>query len=512
MTVFDGLSDTESRSYSRREVLIGAVAVGALAVAGYRPPRVLARATVEPDYVIGVVPQTIEFGHRTADTWTYGSLPGPEIRVPQGQRVRIMVENHLRDADTTVHWHGIRLANAMDGVPGLTQQAIHPGGSFLYDFVPPDAGTFFFHPHVGVQLDRGLYGALIVEPEQETLAYDREVTLFLDDWLDGLAGTPNQTLASLKQGMSGMGMNMGGMGTMDMTGDPVPGSFVSITRRRSRWGSLPALANLMNQGQVDVGDVTYPLYLINGRPPEDPFPVRVKQKERLRMRLINAASDTIFALSVEGHPLTAVAADGGLIAPVKTDAVVLAPGERLDVILHATNPGAHRIVATALGKKAQAVAVLRYLDAPRSTTASLAAPAANPQRVVSYSDMHALESAPVLSNPRQFTLPLGGNMSTYRWSIGGQVFPDADPIRLSQGEPARFVIDNKTMMPHPMHLHGYSFRPTGRADAPLKDTITITPMQQTAIDFVADNPGKWAYHCHNIYHAISGMMRVVEVA
>ena len=134
-------------------------------------------------------PETIELGGRTASTWTYGAgVPGPELRVKQGERVRIRVENGLPE-DTTVHWHGVRVANDIDGVPDMPLPPIKPGESFTYDFVPPDAGTYWFHPHVGMQLDRGLYGALVVEARDETLDYDREAVLVLDDWLDGLGRT-----------------------------------------------------------------------------------------------------------------------------------------------------------------------------------------------------------------------------------------------------------------------------------------------------------------------------------
>ena len=137
--------------------------------------------------------------------------------------MRVSVENGLPE-ETTVHWHGLRVENAMDGVPDMPVKPIAPGETFLYDFVPPDAGTYWFHPHVGMQLDRGLYGALIVEPRQESLSYDAEATLVLDDWIDGIAGTPDAALDRLlaegmqMPGMSGMdgmdmeGMDMGGMG------------------------------------------------------------------------------------------------------------------------------------------------------------------------------------------------------------------------------------------------------------------------------------------------------------
>src|SRR5262249_52986481 len=162
-------------------------------------------------------PEPMERGPRTVETWTYGAgVPGPELRLKQGEPVRVRVENGLPE-ETTVHWHGIRVANAVDGVPDMPLPPIKPGESFTYAFTPPDAGTYWFHPHVGMQLDPGLYGALVVEPRNEPLDYDREATLVLDDWLDGVAGTPDAELRTLlAHGMQMPGMDMSAGGHMDM--------------------------------------------------------------------------------------------------------------------------------------------------------------------------------------------------------------------------------------------------------------------------------------------------------
>jgi FtsP/CotA-like multicopper oxidase with cupredoxin domain len=252
---------------------------------------------------------------------------------------------------------------------------------------------------------------------------------------------------------------------------------------------------------------------VNGRPPEDPFPVRVRRGERLRLRVINAASDTIFSLAVGGHRLTVVAADGHRVAPAESDALVLGMGERFDVLLDADNPGAHRIVASALGKGGRAVATLRYVEAPRSSMPSAAVPVATRVRTVSYADLRAAEPSPLPELPRELPLELGMDMSQpYSWTINGQAFPEAEPIALSRDEPVRLIFANSTMMAHPMHLHGFVFRPAGAGpEAPFKDTITVSSMATTAVDFLADAPGGWMLHCHNTYHALAGMMRVVDV-
>ena len=528
-----------ARTFTRREFLIGgAGAVGVLAVGGWGASRLFDDSgSGTADFELRPQQETIDLAGRTARTWTYGEgIPGPELRVKQGERVRIRVENGLPE-ETTVHWHGVRLENDMDGVPDMPLKPIQPGAAFTYDFVPPDAGTYWFHPHVGMQLDRGLYGALIVEGRDETLAYDREAVLVLDDWLDGTAGrTPDAELKKLlahgmqmpgmnmsgdMTGMDMSGMDMGfgmGLGSMDVSalGDgslAVPGRFVALAGDEPVSGTLPALGNFLDSKQLDAGDVRFPLYLINGKPPGDPFAVDVKKGERVRLRVINAAADTLFSVSVDDHPLTLVASDGQAVAPVKGDAVFLGMGERADVLLEAAKPGAYRIVALPLGKTGRAVATLRYADAPRSSLPSALAPVKQPARMLAYEDMRDATGVQPMQPSRTIRLDLAMDKSKpYRWTMGGQSYPHADMIELEQNEAVRFVIKNTTMMAHPMHIHGHFFRDvTAHPNGPLKDTVVLPPQRVAKLDLLADNPGEWMFHCHNLYHQSAGMMRVVAI-
>lgn len=505
-------SATPGRSggLTRRALLArGAGAAGVLALGAYGVSRGASRPAAA-DIVLRPARTTLELGSRRVETLAYGSkLPGPELRLKQGQPVRIRVENALPDEDTSVHWHGIALNNEADGVPGMTQDPIAPGSSYVYEFTPPDAGTFLYHSHVGLQLDQGLYGPLIVEPRRDELTYDREAVLMLDDWLDGLNGSPGDQLRRLRS-MGAMGHG-GGMG-MSPPRPAVGERHVSLARRPAAPGSLAALANELKGGRGDPGDVRYPLYLINGRPPEDPPTVSVKRGERLRLRLINAAADTIFSFVVEGHALTVTHADGQPVEPVETDALVIGMGERYDVILEARGRGVQRIVATPLGKPGRASAALRYADARSGAAPPSAGAPAAARRTVSYTDLRAPDAPPPPGQPRVVRLDLGMAMARYGWTIGGQEFSEADPVELGRGDPVRFLMRNATMMPHPMHLHGHFFRPV-RPDGrgPLKDTIVLPAMSEAGLDWVPDNPGTWAFHCHNVYHQEAGMMRSVEV-
>ncbi|MBI2709302.1 MAG: multicopper oxidase family protein [Actinobacteria bacterium] len=555
--------DLLGRSFSRRRLITsGAAGAGLLLLpsCGESAGGPTFAGRPRADIVLKAQRATIDLAGRTAATWTYdGRLPGREIRLRQGRKVRIRLDNDLPEA-TTIHWHGIRLANAMDGVPGLTQSAVRPGDSFLYEFTPPDAGTYVFHPHVGVQFDRGLYGPLIVEARDEPLRYDDEAVLVLDDWLDGLAGTPIGRLAELrrkgmamaggmagddKSGTSGMGgMDMGGsstttttttkpgtgMGGMEMGGTgPGAGSgamtmnglamrgadrgHTTLAGAAPPAGHLAGLANDMEANRVDVGDVAYPLHLVNGQPAKDPFVKRVKKGDRVRMRLINIAGDTIYCFFVEGHELTVTHADGQPVEPVTTDALLVGMGERYDVLIDAKAGGSSRILAFPVGKRdGAAVGVLRYADARGS--ADLRAPVTMPRRIASYSDLRDAEAFDAPAAPSLRRADLAMDMSKrYGWTIGGKAGLGAPAITAAKGEAVRLAMRNMSNMPHPMHLHGHFFRPVleGRL-GPRKDTILVPPMTEVAVDLVADNPGKWAFHCHNAYHADAGMERTFQVA
>jgi len=431
-------------------------------------------------------PTTIRLGGRTVKTWAFnGSVPGPLIQLRAGDVLRARVENRL-PAPLTVHWHGISLRNDMDGVPGLTQKAIKPGGTFVYEFTVPDPGTFFYHSHVGTQLDRGLYGPLIVQPSTQSAAPQQEITLLLDDWVDGTGRTPDQVYAKLRAGKAGMA--------------PMPGMDM---------GNGMSKPSMQHPLGADTTDVTYPLYLINGRPPTDPAVYTVKPGDRIRIRLVNAASDTPFRVALGGSRLTVVAADGYPVKPVTVDTLLLAMGERYDVLVTVPRSGVFPLVAAVEGKaQKEALAVLRAGAGP------LPSPQIRPTqltgRLLRYADLHATaaDALPAGKPDRTYTVALTGNMRSYRWdakptTTGGVTLP------VRTGQRIRLVLDNRTMMWHPIHLHGHTFQvDTGSAPGPRKDTVIVPPMGRVSIDVIADNPGQWMLHCHNIYHAEAGMLTV----
>ena len=431
-------------------------------------------------------PVTLDLGGPTVRTWAYGeTLPGPLLRATAGDRLRVVVDNALPDS-TSVHWHGVALRNDMDGVPGITQKPINAQSRFMYDFTAPDPGTYFYHPHSGVQLDRGLYGVLVVDDPRERGDYDAEWVVVLDDWVDGTGQTPDDVLAGLRQGGSGMG----GMGSMDH------GSMGGMGMGGMGEGSQSPLLG-------GAGDVVYPHYLINGRVPGAPVTLLGKPGQRVRIRLVNAGSDTAFRVALGGHRLTVTHSDGFPVTPSVTDALLIGMGERYDVLV-TLDDGVFPLVASAEGKTGQGLAVVRT-GAGSAPSPDAKLPELD-RSVRLGSDLRAAPDARLRNKAvdRTHDLLLGGSMADYRWTINGKTFDDAEPLEVRQGERVRLRLRNMTMMFHPMHVHGHTFglRDTGVR----KDTVIVRPMEAVDVDLDADNPGQWATHCHNIYHAEAGMM------
>jgi FtsP/CotA-like multicopper oxidase with cupredoxin domain len=420
--------------------------------------------------------------------------------VTEGTRISVRLDNRL-DVDSSIHWHGLpqRGSNAMDGVPGVTQRGVGPGGTFLYEFVAEPAGTFFFHSHFGLQIEHGLYASLIIEPRRELLAYDREYVIVLDDWP---ADSPERMLANLRAGrppIPGMNAPMAGM-----TAGPPSGGVVAAPGGTSNVAEVVA----------EVGpDVAYKTFLLNGRPPSDAPTLPVRRGDRVRLRLVNAGAATPFRVTLAGHRMVVTHADGASVRPVTVDALEIAMGERYDVLIAADNPGTWALDARSADEPDRsASAVVRYAGvAPNGVTRSNT-PDRGREVLLRYADLVSEAVAPWSNRPdRMLELPLRGQMVPYAWSIGGLPSP-APPLGVRAGELVQVRMRNESPMRHPMHLHGHSFRlrsANGR-DTVLKDTASVEPGATLEFQFRADNPGAWLFHCHHAYHQEVGMMRVLH--
>jgi FtsP/CotA-like multicopper oxidase with cupredoxin domain len=433
----------------------------------------------------------IDLGGTQADTLAYGdSVPGPLIRASVGDDLAITVKNRLNH-QTSVHWHGIALRNDMDGAAPATPD-IEAGSDFVYRFSVPHPGTYWAHPHAnGLDADTGLYLPLIVDDPAEPGEYDAEWIVVLDDWTDGIGSTPQQIYDTLRgsmmPGMGGMpGMGMGGLSGMGGAG----GSYLL---------------------GGDGGDVDYPYYLINGRIPAAPTMFSAKPGQRVRMRIINAGSDTAFRVALAGHRMTVTHTDGFPVEPVEVDAVLLGMGERCDVTVTAGD-GVFPLVALAEGKDAVARALLST-GAGAAPDAAYRPPELNRRvgTVDTFTAAPAVDLGPAKPDAT-IAVELSGAMMTYDWTIDGRAFADARPLTIKQDQRATLTFTNMSMMWHPMHLHGHTFQviKPGGSRGPRKDTVIVPPMQRLTVGLVADNPGVWMLHCHNAYHMEAGMMTSLE--
>jgi FtsP/CotA-like multicopper oxidase with cupredoxin domain len=458
---------------SRRALMRSA---GAAALGSVVPLR---RSFAEPDikeYRLAAKTATVNLtgdGHPDTAVWAYdGTVPGPELRVRQGDPVRIVVSNGLGE-DTTVHWHGIRLPNAMDGVPGLTQPPIRPGERFTYEFTPPDAGTFWYHPHADTlqQMGRGLAGALIVE-EREPVVVDRELLWFIEDW------------------------------RLDDQGRIAPG-----------------FGNRMEAGMSGrIGNTV----TVNGRVPDS---VSVRAGERLRLRLVNAALARIVALRFGGHQPVVVAYDGQPCDPhpLENGRLMLGPAMRADLIIDMGGAPARRY---AVIDDFYRDLTYKLLDLAYEPGELIRAPPDAPKlpaNPLPEPDLTAAERHEItLQGGMMGGMGMMGALHGATWAMNGMSMsgdgqPDMPPlVALKRGQSCVLALRNETAWWHPMHLHGHSFRVISRNGAPItrrewRDTVLVPPRETADIAFVADNPGDWMFHCHVTDHQETGMMATIRI-
>ncbi|WP_033327486.1 multicopper oxidase family protein [Streptomyces yerevanensis] len=470
-------------------------------------------------------PATIDLGGGVmAKTWAFdGRAPGKEIRLSVGDTLVAELSNQLPNKTTTsIHWHGIAMRNDMDGVPPTTQTAVRVGSTFTYRFITDAPGTYFFHPHVGVQLDRGLYAPLIVEDPREPLSYDDEWVVLLDDWVDGVTGTPDEVFAEVGQGMGGMDMGTGesssssssgmeghdmhDMGGMEMGDSASPSASASSDSdgMSMKFMLMGAESDLLGG---DAGDVKYPHHLINGRVAADPDVYTGKPGKKVRLRIINAGGDTAYRVALGGHKLTITHTDGFPVQHQEVDALLVGMGERYDVLV-TLGDGVFPLVAEAEGKNANGFALVR------TGSGSAPKPTVRPKEldgmIMTAAQLRADDDVRLKSAKSDVThqLKLTGGMDKYDWAINGKPFdmdsPEANPIMIEEGQRVRLDFVNDTDMWHPMHLHGHTYQ-IG-ASGPRKDTAIVLPKKKLSVFFDADNPGQWMLHCHNAYHGEAGMM------
>jgi FtsP/CotA-like multicopper oxidase with cupredoxin domain len=407
-----------------------------------------------------------------SDLWTYGgTTPGPEIRVRKGERARVRLINALEEP-TTIHWHGIRIDNAMDGVPDLTQSAVEPGQSFEYDFVAPDSGTYWYHAHNKSwdQVARGLYGPLIVEEAAPAFDRDHDLTLVLDDWRLAQDGS----------------LDLDSLGAM------------------MDWSHAGRLGNWLT-----VNGESRPSY-------------EMKAGEAYRLRLINAANARVLVIDPSAFGASVIALDGQTLVepdPGRAGPLAIAPAQRVDLLVRPASSFEVEEISTG-----EPFGFLSF-DVTGDTGAVEDAPIAA-MNTLSEPDMAKARSV-ALHMTGGAMGGMGGMMHRGRpldretmmqtgqvWAFNGVANLSEEPLfNAVRGETIIVEAVNDTAFAHGIHLHGHHFRVLDGMDAGRwRDTFLVAPDERVRIAFVADNPGKWLLHCHMLEHAAAGMNTWFAVA
>lgn len=603
--------------WTRRRFVQGLAAGGALAGLGrWDGPAWARQGRIEPaelrgtslDLTIGETPVNITGAPRVAQTIN-GSLPGPLLRLREGDTVTLRVRNTL-DEDASIHWHGLILPANMDGVPGVSFHGIHPGETYTYTFPLKQHGTYWYHSHSGFQEQLGVYAPMVIEPkEPEKIAADREHVILLSDWTDE---DPERVFRKLKKESDYY--NFRQRTVVDLARDVRKDGWKATLADRRMWAG-------MRMSAADLADVTGSTYtyLMNGQPPAANWTGLFTPGERVRLRFINGSAMTYFDIRIPGVTLTVVAADGQPVTPVEVDEFRIAVAETYDVIAEPTGAEAFTIFAQALDRTGFAAGTLAVRAGLRASVPSLdprpvltmgdmghsgghgaqgaqgaqgargaqgavdphaghtmpepppadphaghvtpaqpppdphagpdmsamapivehpasergnplvdmqaASPTAklddpgiglrgNGRRVLTYGQLRSTFQDPDGREPsRTIELHLTGHMERFAWSFDGIKFSSAEPIRLVYGERVRIVLVNDTMMTHPVHLHGMWSDLEDDAGRFLvrKHTIDMPPGTRRSYRVTADALGRWAYHCHLLFHMEAGMMREVRV-
>jgi FtsP/CotA-like multicopper oxidase with cupredoxin domain len=556
---------------SRRRLLVGAGAASAFAalpawaqghathkMRGGAPIRVGFDAVSGSviDLSVGHGPRVVQ-GRKGHGIAVNGSVPGPLVRLKEGQNVRLKVTNNLAE-DTSIHWHGLLLPFHMDGVPGISFPGIKPGQTFVYDFPIRQSGTYWYHSHSGLQEQQGHYGPLIIDPAgDEPVAYDREFILLLSEFTPH---HPHFIMDRLRKGE----------GYFNYQQTSWSDEYPLTAEDRRMWAE-------MRMPATDIADVTGSTYtyLANGRGPKEGLEYLFTPGERVRLRIINGAAQTFFNLRIPGLSMTVIAADGQNVKPVEVDEFQIGTAETYDVIIE-PRAEAYTIIAESMDRSGMALATLasrpgarapippprkpplldmgdmgmnhgdgggHSMDGMKMRDTLLLPPDVKvgpgidmvsmapvdklgdpglglrdvDHRVLNYRMLSALEPNRDTRTPsRLMELHLTGNMERYMWSFDGEMYSAVSdvPIRFAWNERVRVKLINNTMMAHPIHLHGMFFELVNGEDPahqPRKNIAIVQPGASAQFDLTANEPGDWAFHCHLLYHMHGGMMQTVTV-
>jgi FtsP/CotA-like multicopper oxidase with cupredoxin domain len=490
-----------------------------------------------------------------------GQVAGPTLRWKEGEPVTVNVTNRLAE-ETSIHWHGILLPVAMDGVPMVNFAGIRPGETFTYRFTVRQAGTYWYHSHSAGQEQEGMYAPIVIEPAAgERYKVDRDHVVMLSDSHPLPAATILRKLKQEPGYFNDRRRTLPGL-VRELSAAATPEERQAIIRDRLDWGE-------MRMDPTDLADVTGYTFLVNGRGPADNWTGLFRPGEKVRLRFINGAAMTMFDVRVPGLKLTVVQADGQDVRPVEVDTFRFGPGETYDVIVEPREARAYTIQGVSIDRRGAARATLAPRPGLAGPMPSLTAPAlltmadmghgmAGPdhskmdhaamdhskmdhgsmdhaamghdmsglvlvppplaapgERVLGYGDLRRLDRRYRLAEPtRTLEVRLTGNMEKFIWSFDDRKYADAAPMIFTQGETVRLVLRNETMMNHPIHLHGlWMDLDNGAGDErPRMHTVIVPPGRTVSVTVTMSEPGRWPFHCHFLFHMATGMFREFVVA
>ncbi|WP_228284712.1 copper resistance system multicopper oxidase [Psychrobacter sp. bablab_jr012] len=492
-------------------------------------------------------------GKSSIATLINDSLPAPTLKMQEGETVTIRVHNQM-DESTSIHWHGLLVPFEMDGVPGISFDGIPANTTFTYTFKLMQSGTYWYHSHSGLQEQTGMRGAIVIEPkgrERHPVAEDH--VILLSDWTHR---DPHNLLKLLKQRADFDNYHLPDF--KKLLSDIAATDLEAAYDKRKMWNQM----RMMPTDFTDLSGETTFTYLMNGKTTAANWTQLVKAGQPVKLRFINGSAQTIFDVRIPGLKMTVVSTDGNDVAPVDVDDFRIGVAETYDVIVTPTKE-AHTIfaqnidrsgyVATTLATKKGARAAIPAMDSIEWLTMAdmmgamgdkgykarhakteydfksdmrvdnprinLDDPGINlrniDRKVLTYDQLRSVDEQ-VLAEQRKPTreieIHLTGNMERYIWALDGVMFKDATPVNIKPNERVRITLVNDTMMNHPMHLHGMwsDLRtPSGNFQV-RKHTIVVQPAQKISFD-VTGEAGRWAWHCHLLYHMEAGMFREVAV-
>jgi FtsP/CotA-like multicopper oxidase with cupredoxin domain len=449
-------------------------------------------AAVTPTTLI-VTTTTVEVRGRTVQRLDVVQQNGTRgIETVLGSRFRIVLVNRI-NKPTLLHWHGINPPPHQDGVPIVSQPALPPGQTYHYDFPLTEAGTFWMHSHEGLQEQNLLAAPFVVADPAEDARDEQQIIAEIADFS---FAEPEEIYAQLR------------------APKPAP-SFDSAQDDKAAQDDNKKVM------KPDVNDVNYDAFLVNRRSIENAEVFRVEPKARVRLRIINSGASTNFTLDLGTLRGTLFAVDGRPIKPVTASRFPIAVAQRCDIRVETPGPGVYPIFAVREADNARAAFVLASPGAnvPKyGATGTFTAPIND---LVLEQSLRAINPLSPKPADRHLTIALTGDMARYSWTIDNIVWTDAlarsgkyPYLAVKRGERVEITMRNKTMMSHPMHLHGHTFQVVAingnRFSGALRDSILVTPRTSVTIAFDANNPGWWFFHCHNLYHLAAGMATSVK--